>query len=57
MYNPQFNKQIAMVRDITNKHAGEIDYLKLDWVVLELYDKRGEMIQQPVPNLVIDFKG
>ena len=57
MYNPLFTKQIAMVRDITNKHAGEIDYLLLDWVVLELYDKRGDIFQQPVPKLVIDFKG
>lgn len=57
MYNPHFNKQIAMVRDITSKHIGEIDYLLLDWIVLELYDKHGDIFQQPVPKLIIDFKG
>lgn len=57
MYNPEFTKQIAMVQNITNKHVGEIDHLTLDWVVLELFDKHGETFQQPVPKLVIDFKG
>ena len=57
MYNPQFDKQIAMVNTITNRHKGEIDYLLLDWVILELYDKNGEIFQQPVPKLTIDFKG
>lgn len=57
MYNPHFQKQIAMVQNITNRHVGEINELTLDWVVLELFDKNGELFQQPVPKLYIDFKG
>lgn len=45
-----------MVRDITSKHIGDIDYLLLDWVVIELYDRNGETYQQLLPNLTIDFK-
>ena len=57
MYNPHFLKQIQMCKDITSKHVGEIDHLELEWVVLEMYDRNGEMFQQPVPKLVINFKG
>lgn len=47
---------VKMVRDITNKHIGDIDHLLLDWVVIELYDRNGDTYQQLLPNLVIDFK-
>jgi hypothetical protein len=57
MYNPHFDKQIKMCQDITNKHVGEIEHLVLDWIILEMFDKNGEIFQQPVPKLVIDFKG
>jgi len=57
MFNPHFDRQIAMVNNFATKHIGELDYLVLDWYVLELFDKHGEVIQQPVPKLVMDFKG
>lgn len=57
MYIRPTDKAIAMVREISNKHVGEIDYLELDWVVLDLFDKYGEIYQQAVPKLTIGFKG
>lgn len=58
MFNPHFDRVIKMVETMSNKHIGEMNYLKLNWETIEYYDSRnpGEVIQQIVPVLDIDFK-
>jgi len=58
MYNPQVEKVIQMVKTITDKHAGEINWLQLHWEVVDLYDSRYSdgLIQQILPRLDIDYK-
>lgn len=58
MFNPHFDRVTNMCTTIANKHIGEINYLKLDWQIVEYFDSRypGEIIQQLVPVLDIDFK-
>lgn len=56
MFNPHFEKAYQMVQNLTSKHVGELSACKLDWQVLELIHPSGEIIQQPVPMLLMDFK-
>lgn len=57
MFNPHFDRVIKMCQDISGKHIGEMNYLKLDWEVVPYWDpNRGEFVEQIVPVLDIDFK-
>jgi len=58
MYNPQIKEVISMCKTLTDKHIGEMNYLTLDWQVVQTFDARypDKMIEQLLPLLVIDFK-
>lgn len=58
MFNPKIDQVIKMCETMAAKHMGEMNYLTLDWKVVEMYDARyqSSVIQQLVPLLVIDFK-
>ena len=59
MYDPQIDKVCTMFTTLINKHASQIYQAKVDWQVLELYNPRfpDSVIMQPVPLVLIDFKG
>jgi hypothetical protein len=48
-----------MFSTLIYKHASQIYQARVDWQVLELYNPRypDAMIMQPVPLVLIDFKG
>lgn len=53
--DPQTEKLVRMVQHLTDKHVGYMDALVLKYEVLE-WEHRGELIEQPFPYLLIDFK-
>jgi len=57
MYNPHFDKAMAMVRDLVQKHIGELNALDFRYENMEVYyPQYDKYINQPVPRLVMDFK-
>lgn len=53
MHNPRFLEVFKMVEHVANRHAGEIDTMKLEWA--ELKDQDGD-VYQIVPLLDVVYK-
>ncbi len=53
MYDPRFRETIAMCENIAKAHAGQLNFMKLEW--LELKDATGD-VYQIVPLLDVHFK-
>lgn len=56
MFNPHFEKGYQMVQTIVNKHKDELNWATFDYVTVELVASNGDIIEQLVPKLVLDFK-
>lgn len=52
-YNPRVRDVVQMCENISKIHAGELNFMKLEW--LELKDAAGD-VYQIVPLLDVHFK-
>lgn len=52
MYDPKIQYGYDMFRDLFNKHAHELFFIELKYELL----KYGDGIEQPVPNVIAEFK-
>lgn len=56
MWNPKIEQGYQMLKHILDKHCGEMYDMNFGYHVIELMDNSGNLVQQIVPDLTINFK-